>query len=95
MLTSIQVEPWLAIAFVAALTGLVILRNFSIQAVRQLKRIENQKRSPLLSHVSTTAYGLVTINTFNRQDYFRERLDSGTIYNQIKISLPAVYFFKV
>lgn len=73
MLTSIQVEPWLVFAFIPALAGLIALRYFSIQAVRQLKRIENEKRSPLLSHVNTTAFGLVTINAFNQQDLFRER----------------------
>ncbi|CAE1178316.1 ABCC5 [Acanthosepion pharaonis] len=73
ILTSIQVEPWLVFAFIPALAGLIALRYFSIQAVRQLKRIENEKRSPLLSHVNTTAFGLVTINSFNQQDFFRER----------------------
>lgn len=83
ILTSIQVEPWLVFAFIPALAGLIALRYFSIQAVRQLKRIENEKRSPLLGHVNTTAFGLVTISSFNQQDFFRERLENGTNWTNL------------
>lgn len=83
ILTSIQVEPWLVFAFIPALAGLIALRYFSIQAVRQLKRIENEKRSPLLGHVNTTAFGLVTISSFNQQDFFRERLENGTDWTNL------------
>ncbi|XP_029639179.1 multidrug resistance-associated protein 9-like [Octopus sinensis] len=70
---SLQTNLMFIIGFVLAFIIMYLLRYISIAAVRQLKRLENLKRSVLLGHVNTTTNGLVTINTFNQNEFFFKR----------------------
>ncbi|CAC5382413.1 ABCC5 [Mytilus coruscus] len=72
LLTTAIVLPWILIAIVPVAILFAILKNISNTSVRQLKRVENVTRSPLLAHVNTTAQGLFTIVPFNQQKQFIE-----------------------
>ncbi|XP_052077881.1 ATP-binding cassette sub-family C member 5-like [Mytilus californianus] len=72
LLTTAIVLPWILIAMVPVAILFAILKNISNTSVRQLKRVENVTRSPLLAHVNTTAQGLFTIVPFNQQKQFIE-----------------------
>lgn len=73
LLTTAIVLPWILIAMVPVAILFAILKNISNTSVRQLKRVENVTRSPLLAHVNTTAQGLFTIVPFKQQKQFIER----------------------
>eukprot|EP00106_Octopus_bimaculoides_P007974 XP_014775416.1 PREDICTED: multidrug resistance-associated protein 5-like [Octopus bimaculoides] len=70
---SLQTNLMFIIGFVLAFIIMYLLRYISIATVRQLKRLENLKRSVLLGHVNTTTNGLVTISTFNQNEFFFKR----------------------
>ena len=73
LLSTAIVLPWVLIAMVPVAILFFVLKNISNTSIRQLKRVENVTRSPLLAHVNTTAQGLFTIVPFNQQKKFIEK----------------------
>jgi ABC-type multidrug transport system fused ATPase/permease subunit len=73
LLSTAIVLPWVLIAMVPVAILFAFLKNISNTSIRQLKRVENVTRSPLLAHVNTTSQGLHTIVPFNQQQKFIDR----------------------
>lgn len=67
------ITPWIMIAVVPIFILFYIMKQISTAAIRQLKRLENITRSPLISHVNVTSAGLSTIVAYNQQDRFVEK----------------------
>lgn len=67
------VIPWILIAIVPIVIVFYIMKQISTVSVRQLKRLENISRSPLISHVNVTSQGLATIVAYRQQDRFFEK----------------------
>ncbi|XP_060552552.1 ATP-binding cassette sub-family C member 5-like [Ruditapes philippinarum] len=62
--------PWILIAIVPVVIVFYIMKQISTVSVRQLKRLENISRSPLISHVNVTSQGLSTIVAYRQQERF-------------------------
>ena len=69
---SAYVTPWFLIAAVPVVIVFYLMKNISTVSIRQLKRLENIARSPLLSHVNATSQGLSTIVAYGQQNRFFE-----------------------
>ena len=67
---SAVITPWILIAVVPVVIVFSLMKKISTVSIRQLKRLENIARSPLLSHVNATSQGLPTIVTYGQQDRF-------------------------
>ena len=70
------VTPWILFAAVPVVIVFYLMKKISTVSIRQLKRLENIARSPLLSHVNVTSQGLPTIVAYGQQDRFFETYDS-------------------
>ncbi|NP_001268689.1 ATP-binding cassette transporter subfamily C member 5a isoform X1 [Strongylocentrotus purpuratus] len=69
----IMVFPWF-IVFVAIIAiVLVYLSRMFLPAIRDIKRIENIKRSPLIGHVKATVEAQTTIRAFGMGELFIKR----------------------
>ncbi|XP_053398618.1 ATP-binding cassette sub-family C member 5-like isoform X2 [Mercenaria mercenaria] len=67
------ITPWILIAIVPMVIVFYIMKQISTVSVRQLKRLENISRSPLISHVNVTSQGLPTIVAYRQQERFFEK----------------------
>ncbi|XP_078324316.1 ATP-binding cassette sub-family C member 5-like [Crassostrea virginica] len=67
LISAIVILPWIAIAVVPVSIFFYFFKFVSSVSVRQFKRLENITRSPLISHMCTSAQGLSTIVTFKQQ----------------------------
>ncbi|XP_061163776.1 ATP-binding cassette sub-family C member 5-like [Saccostrea echinata] len=67
LVSAVVIMPWIGIAIVPVAIFFYIFKIVSSVSVRQFKRFENITRSPLLSHVNTSAQGLSTIVSFQQQ----------------------------
>ncbi|XP_052795048.1 ATP-binding cassette sub-family C member 5-like [Mya arenaria] len=70
---SAYITPWILIGVVPVVIVFYIMKQISTVTIRQLKRLENITRSPLISHVNTTSQGLTTIVGYEQQERFYER----------------------
>ncbi|XP_066955738.1 LOW QUALITY PROTEIN: ATP-binding cassette sub-family C member 5-like [Macrobrachium rosenbergii] len=61
--------PLLTTAFVFCL-----LDSFMNAGVRELKRIDNLRKSPVIQHIGSSLSGLSVIRTFDQQDLFTSRM---------------------
>ena len=73
MAMSAYVIPWILIAIVPVVIVFGFLKKVSTVSVRQLKRLENISRSPLISHVNVTSQGLSTIVSYRQQERFFDK----------------------
>ncbi|XP_068202671.1 ATP-binding cassette sub-family C member 5-like isoform X2 [Palaemon carinicauda] len=77
------IYAWFTIplAFVAVL--FIIIDIFLNAGVRELKRIDNMRKSPVIQHIGSSLAGLSVIRTFDQQELFTGRmyqyLDSHTV----------------
>ena len=78
---SVYVTPWILVALVPVVSVFSLMKIISNVSVRQLKRIENTTRSPLLSHVNVTSQGLSTIVGYKQQRRFYDRYDCIPLSN--------------
>ena len=62
--------PWFLIPLFFISLGFLFLNNIFRRVIREVKRIENMTRGPVLSHLSTTLQGLSSIRTYGRQKHF-------------------------
>ena len=64
------VVPWILIAVAVLIAVFYLMKKISTVAIRNLKRLENVSRSPLLSHVNSTTQGIASIVAYRQQDRF-------------------------
>ena len=65
---------WLFLAVVPVAVAYVYVGKYYLKSSRELKRLESICRSPVLSHISETMNGLVTIRSRRRQEDFIQQL---------------------
>ena len=83
----IIIDYWNAIAVVALITVLIFIRRYYIGTARRLKKVEGVAKSPVISHLSTSVYGLTTIRAFKAEQDFNHEFD------QIQDVHTAAWFF--
>ncbi|OWF39706.1 Multidrug resistance-associated protein 5 [Mizuhopecten yessoensis] len=62
--------PFLLIAVVPVGLYCYVIKTMAAVSIRNIKRLENVVRSPLLSHVTTSCYGLSTIVSYSQENNF-------------------------
>ncbi|CAH1784335.1 unnamed protein product [Owenia fusiformis] len=65
------VIPWALIGIVPTITILWVITMMGGSAVRELKRCENLRRSPLFAHLSNTIQGLQEVQTYGKEEMFK------------------------
>ncbi|KAL5004806.1 hypothetical protein ScPMuIL_018262 [Solemya velum] len=77
------VSPWFLIALVPLLVFFLILNIIFTSGVRELKRVDANTRSPLLSHVTASVQGISTIHAYRKSKDFLKQyfklLDKNTV----------------
>lgn len=66
----ILIYPWFLIPFLVLASVFWLVHKMFRGAMRDLKRIENESRSPIYSHITATIEGLSIIKAFNKQTDF-------------------------
>jgi ATP-binding cassette subfamily C (CFTR/MRP) protein 4 len=69
-------DYWILIPSFVLFIIFILIRRFFMETARRLKKVEGIARSPVLSHLSTSLYGLTTIRSFGTQSNFIEKFDS-------------------
>ncbi len=69
-------DYWILIPSFVLLIIFILIRRFFMATARRLKKVEGIARSPVLSHLSTSLYGLTTIRSFGTQSNFIKKFDS-------------------
>ncbi|XP_054769860.2 ATP-binding cassette sub-family C member 5-like [Lytechinus pictus] len=72
----IIVFPWFIIGVIIAAIVFVYLSRMFLPAIRDIKRIENIKRSPLISHIKAAVEAQTTILAFGMEKGFIERCNN-------------------
>lgn len=83
-----SVTPMFIVPLVPIAVAYLIMRNYYIKSVRQLKRMHSVSRSPIFSHFSECLMGVSTIRAFREQDKFVH-------VNQQHIDKSSMYYFPV
>ena len=71
----VYVTPWVLGVLVPVVCVFGLMKMMSNIAIRQIKRIENITRSPLISHVNVTSQGLSTIVGYKQHRRFYDKYD--------------------
>jgi ABC-type multidrug transport system fused ATPase/permease subunit len=78
----IAVFPWFLLPLCPIAATFVYISQFFRRAARDLKRIDNMSRSPLVSHIQATMQGLENIRAYGRLEEFdsqnRQHVDNAT-----------------
>ncbi|XP_030840128.1 multidrug resistance-associated protein 5-like [Strongylocentrotus purpuratus] len=95
----IMVFPWF-IVFVAIIAiVLVYLSRMFLPAIRDIKRIENIKRSPLIGHVKATVEAQTTVRAFGMGELFVKRcnklLDASAVPKMLFLLGPRWLAFRL
>jgi ABC-type multidrug transport system fused ATPase/permease subunit len=69
---SIWVVPWIALLFPVMLLVVLVLFKLTIDATKEVSRIESVSKSPLLAFLSESISGSSTIRAFKRKEDFIE-----------------------
>ena len=67
---SAYVTPYVLVGVIPLVIAFYVMRKLSSVAIRQLKRLENVTRSPLIAHANVTLQGLPTIVAYGQQQHF-------------------------
>ncbi|KAJ5632707.1 hypothetical protein N7490_009046 [Penicillium lividum] len=70
----IAVSPYMAFPPVLLLVVAGYYQSWYVRTAREMRRLENVLRSPVLSHCNSTARGISTIRAFGRASDFGERM---------------------
>ncbi|XP_050393097.1 ATP-binding cassette sub-family C member 5 isoform X1 [Patella vulgata] len=77
------VSPWFLLALVPLGAFFVFLYKLFVKCVRELKREDSITRSPLISHLTATIQGIMTIKAYNKDEEFlkkfRKLLDLNSV----------------
>lgn len=65
-------NPWIIFPAVPLVVVFILIGRYSLKTSRDLKRLDGVNQSPVLSHVSDTLEGLVTIRAYKKEDAFLE-----------------------
>ena len=80
--------PWFLIPLFFICLGFLFLNHIFRKVIREVKRIENVTRSPVLSHLSTTLQGLSSIRTYGRQKHF-----TSVFRKHLDRNITALFYF--
>ena len=67
------IYPWFLIPLLTIAVFFVMVDIFLSAGVRELKRLDNTLKSPVLQHITATISGLTVIRTFDRENLFLKR----------------------
>ncbi|CAG2107654.1 unnamed protein product [Medioppia subpectinata] len=76
----ILVYPWFLLPLSALVVLFWLIHIMFRGAIRDLKRLENNLRSPIYSHITATIEGLQTIKAFNKQKQFINKFNQLVDY---------------
>ncbi|XP_068202669.1 ATP-binding cassette sub-family C member 5-like [Palaemon carinicauda] len=78
-----MIYAWFAIPIAVVVVLFFVIDIFLNAGVRELKRIDNMRKSPVIQHIGSSLNGLSVIRTFDQQELFTNRmyhyLDSHTV----------------
>jgi ABC-type multidrug transport system fused ATPase/permease subunit len=66
---------YFVVAFLLSSVYTLMIRDY-IQGAREVKRMELSMRAPLITHLSETINGVVSIRAFGRVKAFREKFEA-------------------
>ncbi|VEN45399.1 unnamed protein product [Callosobruchus maculatus] len=69
------VNPWMMILTVVTLVIFYRIKQYCLKTIRNIKRIEDSRRSPVFAHLNATMNGITTIRAFGVQKQLREHFD--------------------
>ena len=72
IIMSIIIVPWIALFFPVIFIIVIKLYRHSIDATKEVKRIESVTKSPLLAYLQETLSGTSTIRAFKKKEHFVE-----------------------
>jgi len=72
IIISIIIVPWIALFFPIIFIIVMKLYKHSIDATKEVKRIESVTKSPLLAYLQETLSGTSTIRAFKKKEHFVE-----------------------
>lgn len=65
-------NPWIIFPALPLVIVFIFIGRYSLKTSRDLKRLDGVNQSPVLSHVSDTLEGLVTIRAYKKEEAFLE-----------------------
>lgn len=68
------IYAWFTIPLVIVAVLFIIIDIFLNAGVRELKRIDNMRKSPVIQHIGSSLAGLSVIRTFDQQELFTNRM---------------------
>ena len=75
--------PWIILPAIPLMVIFALIGRYYLNPSRDLRRLEGINRSPVLSHLSNSLEGLVTIRTYNKESGFMEALYRFVFINLI------------
>ena len=75
--------PWIILPAFPLMVIFALIGRYYLNPSRDLRRLEGINRSPVLSHLSNSLEGLVTIRTYNKESGFMEALYRFVFINLI------------
>ena len=66
--------PYFTIPCAIILTCVFLLDYTMSNGVRETKRLDNEKKAPVILHITSSMAGIVTIRGFQREKIFLQRL---------------------
>ncbi|XP_077989339.1 ATP-binding cassette sub-family C member 9-like [Glandiceps talaboti] len=74
VITVVIAAPVTIVVLVLSVIGYVYLLKYMGSALREIRRLSNLTRSPILAHISTTAGGLSSVRAYGCQARFRKMM---------------------
>ncbi|XP_055905091.1 ATP-binding cassette sub-family C member Sur isoform X2 [Eupeodes corollae] len=87
ILINVSITPWFVLLTLPICTVYYIIQKFYRCSSRELQRIENMTNSPVISHLSETIEGAVTIRAYSQEARFTEKLFKHLEANNIAFTL--------